>query len=462
MASAFLYRTQTTGTSTKKFTFSCWAKLDGKAGVQGLLSTSNGWADGTGFALAFSSREFRPYNGANGVGGSNMNKIITTGTQARIFADPAAWMHLHFQADTDESAIADRLKIYINGELQTVIQHSGSDLNYPAQGASWQNLGVNGQTMQVGRASYSGSHYFGGQLAHVHFADGQAYAPTVFGETDSTTGIWKPITSPTVTYGNNGFFLKFDNSANMGLDSAGSNNLTVSGTIVQRKDTPTNNMAQLNGRDNFIANTTLSNAGSTAATNQSAYAWLPTTMGMQSGKYYFETKLVSAVGSSNYALVGIVGNQLTASNDYLGKVNGTIAYYGQSGVYNESSSVTQTSDYASYTAGDIIGVALDLDNFKLYFSKNGTWQNSGDPTSGSTGTGALDVRALSGTGLGAYYFAVGDNGSNLVCTFDNNFGQGTFGTSAVASPGTNASGNGVFEYDVPTGYTALSTKGLNK
>ena len=46
-------------------------------------------------------------------------------------------------------------------------------------------------------------------------------------------------------------------------------------------------------------------------------------------------------------------------------------------------------------------------------------------------------------------------------TWGNNFGNGYFGTTAVSSAGTNASGNGIFEYDVPAGYTALSTKGLN-
>ena len=42
-----------------------------------------------------------------------------------------------------------------------------------------------------------------------------------------------------------------------------------------------------------------------------------------------------------------------------------------------------------------------------------------------------------------------------------NFGDGIFATSAVSSAGANASGNGIFEYNVPTGFTALSTKGLN-
>ena len=77
--------------------------------------------------------------------------------------------------------------------------------------------------------------------------DGTAYTPSTFGETDATTGIWKPKTAPSVTYGTNGFFLKFDNSANMGLDSAGqSNNLTTTGTIIQNKDTPSNVFATLN------------------------------------------------------------------------------------------------------------------------------------------------------------------------------------------------------------------------
>ena len=92
--------------------------------------------------------------------------------------------------------------------------------------------------------------YFDGQMAHFHLTDGYSYAPTVFGETDTTTGIWKPKASPSVTYGTNGFFLKFDNSANMGLDSSGqSNNLTTNGTIIQNKDTPSNVFATWNRLD---------------------------------------------------------------------------------------------------------------------------------------------------------------------------------------------------------------------
>ena len=101
---------------------------------------------------------------------------------------------------------------------------------------------------------------------------------------------------------------------------------------------------------------------------------------------------------------------------------------------------------------------MDLDNNRLFFSKNGTWQNSGDPTSS---TGAITITAPANTSTGNYFFVVSDNSSGDNVTWQCNFGNGTFGSTAVSSAGTNASGNGVFEYDVPTGYTALCTKGIN-
>ena len=105
---------------------------------------------------------------------------------------------------------------------------------------------------------------------------------------------------------------------------------------------------------------------------------------------------------------------------------------------------------------------MDLDNNKLYFSKNGVFQNSGVPTSGSTGTGAISITAPASTDTGFYFFAVAKaTSSTNTATFQCNFGNGYFGTTAVSSAGTNASNNGIFEYNVPAGYTALSTKGLN-
>jgi hypothetical protein len=125
--------------------------------------------------------------------------------------------------------------------------------------------------------------------------------------------------------------------------------------------------------------------------------------------------------------------------------------------------MTQTIDTPSNVfatlnpLGDIVGCAVDIDNKKIYFSKNGIWQNSGDPTSGATGTGAIDVSSYFVTG-DPYFLCFSPNQSK----YEANFGNGYFGTTAVASATTDESGLGIFEYDVPTGYYALCTKNINE
>ena len=132
--------------------------------------------------------------------------------------------------------------------------------------------------------------------------------------------------------------------------------------------------------------------------------------------------------------------------------------------YNGGSATLWTNNSSSsygntFTTNDIIGIAVDLDNNKLYFSKNGVFQNSGDPTSGATGTGAVSILDPDNTTNGSYLFGFGCRNNDGV-TWQTNFGNGFFGTTAVASAGTNA-GVGIFEYDVPTGYYALCTKNIN-
>ena len=114
-----------------------------------------------------------------------------------------------------------------------------------------------------------------------------------------------------------------------------------------------------------------------------------------------------------------------------------------------------TASYGNtWTTNDIIGIAIDADNSKLYFSKNGTWQNSGDPTSGSTGTGSAADLA---TGV-FYSFGAStqDQGTNPVLEF--NFG----GTQTFTISSGNADGNGYgnFEYSVPANHYAINSKNL--
>ena len=366
--------------------------------------------------------------------------------------DTSGFYHIVIAIDTTQATASDRVKGYINGVEETSLLNS----SYPSQNADL-NMNVASTTNYIGNNN-SGTGYFDGIMSHVHWIDGTAYDASAFGEYDAN-GVWTIKTSPSVTYGTNGFFILKD--GNSVTDQSGNgNNFTVGGgTLTNTLDCPDNVFATMNPLDGHIShmvfshgNNTVDN-GSTASLN----SYATSTIGMSSGKFYFEAKNVT---NANWQSMGISDRPSPDNTNSLG----TNAYdYGyQNGDGAKLNNSSQTSYGNSYTTNDIIGCAVDLDNLKIYFSKNGVWQNSGDPESGATGTGAaFTITAPSLTSTGFYFFAVGDNTAANSSKWSANFGNGYFGTTAVASAGTNASGIGIFEYDVPNGYTALSTKGLN-
>jgi len=298
-------------------------------------------------------------------------------------------------------------------------------------------------------------------MSHVHYIDGTAYDASAFGSTDSTTGEWKINTSPSVTYGTNGFFILKD--GNSGTDQSGqSNTFSISGTLTKTEDNPSNVFATLNPLLSVISYPVTFANGNLTTSSQNATGRFQaiSTLGASSGKYYAEFKLDSG---TTYHTIGVAtedsissASPLQSSNNYIGQSSSlSYGYYGADGDVWSNGSII--SGFGSTTSvGDIIGVAMDLDNNYLYFSVNGTFQNSGDATSGSSGTGGVSIPSDK-----IYFFAVGDLASGSFNGTTCNFGNGYFGTTAVSSAGTNASGIGIFEYDVPTGFTALSTKGLN-
>ena len=162
-------------------------------------------------------------------------------------------------------------------------------------------------------------------------------------------------------------------------------------------------------------------------------------------------------GFCERCVISIVSSQVIATGQYVGNLVNDWGYYGSNGnSYNNGSS---TSYGDSYTTSDIIGVAVDLENSKLYFAKNNTWQNSGVPTSGGTGTGALSITAVNSTPLQQYQAAVTANTTSITTT-STNFGNGYFGVTAVTSAEADGAGIGAFEYAPPTGYYALCTKNI--
>jgi len=444
MATTYLTRTFGSPTNRKIFTWSAWVKRQNFGITENNNALFSGYLNSSvRSTLRFNTDKLNFQDTEGSV------EIITN----RLFRDVNAWYHIVVAVDTTQATASNRVKFYVNGEQET----SFAQADYPAQNSNLLMGGNDIHYINARNASGSVDSIDDMCYSHIHFTDGTAYDASYFGSTDSTTGEWQINTSPSVTYGNNGFFILKD--GNSVTDQSGnSNNWTVGGgTLTNTEDCPSNVFATWNPLDGYVSHMVFSNGNNTVdfGSTNTTKSYPRSTIGVASGKWYFE---VLNVVNTNGQSVGITDRSSPSTTHELGYDPYEYAYLNNGDLINNSSS----SSYANtYTSSDIIGVALDLDNNKLYFSKNGTWQNSGDPTSGATGTGAISITAPSSTNNGFYFFAVGEYSGTQNPTWSANFGNGYFGTTAVSSAGTNASGIGIFEYDVPTGYTALSTKGLN-
>jgi len=448
MASTYLTRTMSGGSATTtKFTFSAWVKRTGLSSNDGMqiLSVSNEY-----IYLGFFADTLR------------MEMHDSDNVRLRsnaVFRDTNAWYHVVFTFDSTQSTASDRMKMWVNNEQITDFSHSTyPSLNYGSY--------IGGNTQHtLGRRENDDSDYFDGIISHAHLTVGYTYTPSAFGSTDSTTGEWKINTSPSVSYGNNGFFILKD--GNSVTDQSGnSNNFTVGGgTLTNTEDCPSNVFCTINPlfRNRFANTETLTNGNLTMTTGPTDgdKAMLLGTIGVTSGKWYWECK-----AGADRAQIGFAYNSINRFTDFFGSNNpsdGFSVYALNGNVYYDG---TNTAYGSSWTTNDIIMVALDMDNKLAWLGKNGTWFNSATQTEIENGTATNDLTTKMGTkqnlNSGEFVFPMfGDSTGTGDIALNVNFGNGYFGTTAVSSAGTNASNIGIFEYDVPTGYTALSTKGLN-
>ena len=437
-----LTRTGGTPTNTNKYTWSAWIKR-GKLSVGETIIYNYYDGNDRGYISFDASDKLFFYDRDT----SEQNNCYST----RLLRDTCGWYHVHVLADTTQSSAGDRFKVHINGVLETL---TGTTLDQ--NDALGFKVATGTNQLAIGTNGDSTANPFTGLMSYIYYVDGLAIAHTQFGETDSTTGEWKIKLDPTISaYGDNGYFILKD--GNSVTDQSGEgNNFTVSnGTLTKTEDCPSNIFATINPLDNRVAALTLTN-GNTSWSTDTAYGFCRSTLGASKGKYYFEMKVLNQ-GDTDYEF-GIAGNTSASSTDWLGK-SGTYGYsYESSGKLRMNG--TDTASWgATYDDNDILGCAFDLDNNKLYFSKNGTWQNSANPSNGTNGE---TIPASADVPNGAYFVGTGDFSGNAGQTGSYNFGNGYFGTTIISSAGTNASGIGIFEYDVPTNFTALSTKGLNE
>jgi len=380
---------------------------------------------------------------------SSSNSLVYETT--RKFRDISSWYHIVIAFDSTLSTAGDRVRLYINGTEET----SFSTETHMGQNTS-NFLSTSGTPVYIG--SQASGNYFDGYMAEFVFIDGQQLDATSFGEFDEDSPtIWKPKDVSGLTFGTNGFHLDFENSSSLGADVSGnSNNFTVNNltSVDQSIDTCTNNFPTGNILLRPHSNITFSDGNLTATEGGSDWGSIISTIGASSGKWYAEVKCTS--GAATYFFTGIASEDAlmdtAGTAGFAGKFNYGVGYKENGQYRSDPSQGGSYSSYGnSYGDGDIIGIALDLDNSKIYFSKNGTFQNSGVPTSGSTGTGAISITATSTAGN--YFFVASPNTS----TVQFNFGSPPY---SISSGNSDANGFGNFEYSVPSGYFSLCSKNL--
>ena len=196
MANTSIQRSRTAGSTKTKFTISMWVKKSANNAKYLMVNRTDDsnrglFQFGGSDELLFQSK----YSNTN-------NAVLQTN---RKFRDVSAWYHFVLVGDSTLSTAADRLKLYVNGVRETSF---ASETQISQNGDFYMNEATtNG--FRIGEKG-DGSDYFDGYMSHVHFVDGSAYQASTFGSTDANTGEWIINTSPTVTYGTNGFFLKME------------------------------------------------------------------------------------------------------------------------------------------------------------------------------------------------------------------------------------------------------------
>jgi len=450
MANSYLSRS--TGTTNKTtFTVSVWAKRALNGARQVIWSsdkqtndTGDGTKGGSGIGLQFWNDD-QFYLG--GFGGNF--QIRSNGLQR----DNNGWYHIVAQIDTTQADQNNRAKLWINGEnvsSLTAMVGQNTDVKFATN-----RIGVKSET-----ANYSDPDsllsYYDGYLAHLHVCDGQTYQASDFGQTNSTTGIWSPIVSPSVTYGSDGYFLKFENSGSLGVDSSGNgNNFTTSGSLLQSRSTPTNLFNTINSVD-CSANASQIKVSATQlyATGGGDIATRGT-LGVNSGKWYWECKSIISAGHGNRKMVGFYdGSSPVGNGRALSSYKGVLVDL-QTGTVYKDGSTSGTTNISSFSNGDIVGVFFDADNGEMRFSKNGNMENSGNAVAtGVDMSNYLYLPYISQDGGGT-------NNGDMNC----NFGEGYFATTAVSSGNADANGYGQFEYNPvvsSTNYYALCTKNMEQ
>jgi hypothetical protein len=406
------------------------------------------------------------------VGGSQA-RLITN----RVFRDPSAWYNFHVSFDRANSTNAHKVRLYVNGVEETSFATDERNLIDGSSSTGWnvsgENAGINS------RSGDNADRFHDGYLAQFYNIDGAVVAPTEFAETKD--GVWIPK-AYSGSYGNNGWLLEFKqtgtgtaSSSTVGADTSGNNNHWTSSGIAAHDvmlDSPTNNFATMNsiyhsGAQGTLSEGNLKVSGGGFVNTANGYGAVSTFTIPKDKKIYIEVECTDQAG--NYWMAGFATKSGLESGPSSTTVGGSnaITMYNRSVMLNGSENDYGSSSglggfgISKFSAGDILGMAIDGATGKVWFSRNGTYfgapqghqsgaGSTGDPAAGSNEIGTI----TGGTTEDVFVIASAHGSTNNLFI---NFGQDS---QNVASAQSDGEGIGTFEYAPPTGYVSLCAANL--
>ena len=445
-------KTVSSGCNRRTFTISSWFKRTSEAQNTYLFFAGE---SGNAYARIWIDSNDKNINFAcsDAAGNNRLNQHTT-----RTLEDFGKWYHVVVGVDTTQSTDTNKIKLYIDGELQTSFVYSdysgGTNFDTEVNKAN--------SVHYWGEAGHYADQGLEGYLSQCILVDGLQLGPDSFGQTDTTTGYWVPKSLGSITYGTNGVRLEFANTAGqtIGDDTSGQGNdysITNITTADLFEDTPSNNVAVMKNYNPSYKQTITEGGLKTATTGTNKGYPVMSTLAPSSGKWYAEVRNSGTTGGNTYALGVYILEDMAfydnVNNFYPGGrrdngdgcgaalwlVSGGTNYLNTSadGGYLNSSNPTYTLG-----SGDVIGIAVDRDNDLITF-----YGNNGSAI-GSTAIppGRIVFTAMTNTSL----------------TFDWNFGQnGTFNGNETAGGETDENGEGDFYHSVPSGFKMLKQDNLS-
>ena len=433
--SEYIHRTPSSAGNRRTWTLSFWLKRTELADGSNTMRIFEAWDGSVGTSALFTSGD---------VFILDLNAGSNYFTSSGVFRDTAAWYHFVIRVDTTSGTASERARVYVNGSELAGSWNSNIGQNT--------DLTWNQDVAHDFARFHNNDSFVSGYYAEIINVDGTSLAPTAFGEVDSASGIWKPIdASP--TYGTNGFKLEFKTAGGLGADTSGNGHTFTLNAIAaadQATDTPTNNFCTLNPLVNFKYGTNIggmTNGATVFGDNTGGgVGGAFGTMAVTAGKWYWEVKLTQQV--QHYIGISAIadGGDVLASSDPQ-DINSSFNFNISAAriEYHENGSKVNGSTDAFtdfHSVGDVISIALNMDDNQISMYGNGTLQ------------------------AGVANTSIFDAANKMVVPFHatiNDECQYNFGGYSVWTPSSvqnDENGYGTFEYAPPSGYYALCTQNL--